>query len=73
MLIYLLIANGGNYEKNINYYEVFSGKGNILSKLLCLIYMFDFSSIYHSVINGIDPSPVNPIDFIKRHLSVGII
>ncbi len=60
-------------EKNIDYHEVFSGNGNILSKLVCLIYMFDFSSIYHSVINGIDPSPVNPIDFIKSHLSFDTI
>ena len=59
-------------EKNIDYYEVFSNEGNILSKIICLIYMFDFSTIYHSVINGIDPSPVIPIDYVKSKLSLSI-
>ena len=59
-------------EKNINYFEIFSDKGNILSKIICLIYMFDFSTIYHSVINGIDPSPVIPIDYVKSKLSLSI-
>ena len=33
-----------------------------------LIYLFDYTSIYLSVKNGIDPSPVEPIDFIKSKL-----
>ena len=56
-------------EKKIEYHEIFSENGNILSKLVCLIYLLDFSSIYHAVINKIDPTPVTPIDEIKKKLS----
>jgi len=52
----------------INYKEVFSVKGNILSKLVNLIYTLDYSSIYHSVLTKTDPSPVKSIDFIKSKL-----
>ena len=52
--------------KNIAYREVFSIKGSILSKLVHLVYLLDYSTIYKSVLSGIDPSPVEAIDFIKR-------
>ena len=52
----------------IKYKEVFSVKGNILSKLVNLIYILDYSSIYHSVLTKTDPSPVKSIDFIKSKL-----
>jgi glucose/mannose-6-phosphate isomerase len=55
-------------EKDIRYQEVFSKQGSILSKLVCLIYQLDSTSIYHAVLSGIDPSPVNSIDFIKGKL-----
>jgi glucose/mannose-6-phosphate isomerase len=55
--------------KQIEYKEVSSVKGNIISKIINLIYLFDYTSIYHSVISGIDPSPVSAIDFIKERLS----
>ena len=55
-------------EKDINYQEIFSKEGSILSKLVCLIYQLDFTSIYNAVLSGIDPSPVNSIDFIKGKL-----
>jgi len=55
-------------EKNINYKEIFSVDGNILSKIVCLIYILDMTSIYNAVIGKIDPSPVNSIDFIKDKL-----
>ena len=55
-------------EKDVEYQEVFSKDGSILSKLVCLIYQLDLTSIYHAAISGIDPSPVNPIDFIKKNL-----
>ena len=41
----------------------------IISKITNLIYLLDYASIYHSVISGIDPSPVSAIDFIKERLS----
>ena len=46
-------------DKEINYYEILSGSGNILSKLICMIYVLDFSSLYHSVINNIDPTLIS--------------
>ena len=55
-------------EKDMEYQEVFSKDGSILSKLVCLIYQLDLTSIYHAAMSGIDPSPVNSIDFIKSRL-----
>ncbi len=56
-------------SKQIEYKEIFSVNGNIISKITNLIYLLDYVSIYHSVISGIDPSPVSAIDFIKERLS----
>ena len=56
-------------EKNIEYKEIFSLNGNILTKLINLIYFFDFTSIYRAVLSEIDPSPIKSIDFIKNKLS----
>ena len=55
-------------SKNIEYAEVFSVDGNIISKLVCLIYLLDYTSIYLAILSKIDPSPVDAIDFIKRKL-----
>ena len=55
-------------EKDIKYEEIFSKDGSILSKLVCLIYQLDFVSIYNAVLSGIDPSPVNSIDYVKNRL-----
>jgi len=50
---------------NIDYREVFSGKGGILSKLIKLVYLLDYATIYLAVITRSDPSPVRSIDFVK--------
>ena len=55
-------------ENNINFNEVYSIKGNILSKLITLIYLLDYTSIYHAVLAKIDPTPISSIDFIKKKL-----
>ena len=58
------------FEKNnIQYIEIFSINGNILSKLINLIYLLDYSTIYKAVLSNIDPTPVIPIDFVKGKLS----
>ena len=54
--------------KNIEYREVNSVEGGILSKITNLIYLLDYSTIYAAVLNNTDPSPVDPIDFIKSKL-----
>ena len=53
---------------NIKYNEIQSVDGNILSKVMCLIYILDYSTIYYAVQLGIDPSPIRSIDFIKDRL-----
>jgi len=53
---------------NIKYREIQTIDGNILSKVMCLIYMLDYSTIYYAVRLGIDPSPIRSIDFIKERL-----
>jgi len=52
-------------QKNIEYKEIISVRGSILTKLINLIYLLDYSTIYRSVISGIDPTPVASIDFVK--------
>jgi glucose/mannose-6-phosphate isomerase len=56
-------------SKQIECKEIHSLNGSIISKIINLIYLLDYASIYHSVISGIDPSPVPAIDFIKERLS----
>jgi glucose/mannose-6-phosphate isomerase len=53
---------------NIRYWEIISVNGSILTKLINLIYLLDYASIYLSILNKIDPSPVKSIDFIKEKL-----
>lgn len=55
-------------SKKIEYKEIISIEGSILSKVINLIYLLDFTSIYLAISNGIDPSPVKSIDFIKSKL-----
>lgn len=55
-------------QKNIDYREIHSVRGSILAKLVTLIYIFDYTTIYKSFLLGIDPSPVGPIDFVKKKL-----
>ena len=55
-------------QKNIQYIEIFSINGTILSKLISLIYLLDYLTIYKSILDKTDPSPVDSIDFIKTRL-----
>ena len=55
-------------REGIDFNEIFSVSGNILSKLINLIYLFDYTSIYKAVSSGIDPTPVKAIDFVKERL-----
>ena len=56
-------------EKNIKYNEIHSTKGNILSKIINLIYVLDYSTIYKAALLEIDPTPVGPINFVKNKLA----
>jgi glucose/mannose-6-phosphate isomerase len=57
-------------KNNIEYNEVLSPDGNILTKIISLIYQLDYASIYKAIISEIDPSPVDSIDFIKSRLDL---
>lgn len=63
-----LILKNYFQENNIDYKEVISTNGSILTKLISLIYQLDFATIYKAVLNETDPSPVRSIDYIKRKL-----
>lgn len=54
---------------NIAFKEINSLQGNILTKIINLIYLLDYVSIYRAVMSKIDPTPVNSIDFVKKRLS----
>ena len=57
------------FELNkIRYLEIPSVTGSILTKLINLIYLLDYSSIYLAILNKVDPSPVKSIEFIKKKL-----
>ena len=56
-------------EKNIEYKEIFSGNGNILTKIINLIYILDYVTIYKSILEGIDPTPVKTIEYIKKKIN----
>jgi len=55
-------------SKDIEYIKINSIQGNILSKIVNLNYLLDYSSIYTAVLNEIDPSPVKSIEYIKSRL-----
>ena len=65
---HLLAGNELFKEKNINYSEIYSKEGNILSKIINLIYLLDYATIYRAIINQNDPSPVIAIDFMKKRV-----
>ena len=57
-------------NKEIDFKKIESLDGSILTKITNLIYLLDYSTIYSSVLNNIDPSPVSSIDFIKKKLKM---
>lgn len=59
-------------ENNIKYFDVFSVNGNILSKLMDLIYQLDYATIYKAISSEIDPSSIKSINFIKSHLDFSL-
>ena len=55
-------------ENKIDFKQVHSINGDILSKVIVLYYLLDYCSIYKAIMNGIDPTPIRSIDFIKSRL-----
>jgi len=56
------------HENNIDYREVISTNGSILSKIITMIYLLDDTSLYKAILDKIDPTPVKSIDYIKNKL-----
>ena len=54
-------------QNKIEYKEIHSVNGNILSKTVNLVYLSDYTSIYRAIMSKIDPTPVKSIDFIKSN------
>ena len=55
-------------ENQIDYKEVVSVKGSILSKIINLIYLLDYTTIYLAILSKVDPSPIDSIDYVKSKL-----
>lgn len=55
-------------KNNIDFREVFSNKDSILSKVINLIYLLDYATVYLAILSKIDPSPVSSIDYIKQEI-----
>jgi len=55
-------------ENDIDFKEIHSVSGNILTKIMSLIYMLDYASIYRAILSKTDPSPVSSIDYIKSRI-----
>jgi glucose/mannose-6-phosphate isomerase len=55
-------------EKAGTIQEVWSEGNTRLARLVSLTYLGDFVSLYLSYLNGVDPTPVKVIDYLKREL-----
>lgn len=49
--------------------DVWSEGNSPFARLLSLIYLGDYVSLYLALLRGVDPTPVAPIDKLKRELS----
>lgn len=55
-------------ENKIDFWKTMTVSGSILTKIINLIYLLDYSTIYKAVLLEVDPSPVNSIDYIKKRI-----
>ena len=55
-------------ENKIDYFELLSIEGNILSKIINLIYLLDYSSIYRAILSKTNPTTIDSINYIKEKL-----
>ncbi len=56
-------------ENNINFYEVNSIEGSILTKIINLIYFLDYATLYLAILLKRDPTPVKSIEKIKKEIN----
>lgn len=55
-------------KKKSNMFEVRSKGNGLLSRIFYLIYFGDFVSFYLALLNGVDPTPVDTVTYLKRQL-----
>ena len=55
-------------ENNIDFREVESSEGHIMTKLIALIYLLDYASIYKAILTKTNPSPTKSINYIKKNI-----
>jgi glucose/mannose-6-phosphate isomerase len=55
-------------EKDIEMVEIGSVGEDRLQRLFSFIQVADFTSFYLAILNGVDPTPVKPIDLLKKKL-----
>ena len=55
-------------QNNIDFYEIKTTGTSIVTKIMDLIYLLDYASIYKGIMLGEDPSPVIPIEYIKKKI-----
>jgi glucose/mannose-6-phosphate isomerase len=48
--------------------EIYSEGKSILARMFSLIYLGDWMSYYLAILNGVDPTPVKVIDYLKNEL-----
>jgi glucose/mannose-6-phosphate isomerase len=50
-------------------HEIWSEGESRFSRVMSAMYLGDFVSLYMAYLNGIDPTPVEIIDFLKKNLA----
>ncbi|MCK5126126.1 MAG: bifunctional phosphoglucose/phosphomannose isomerase [candidate division Zixibacteria bacterium] len=55
-------------QKEVDIVEIESVGDNKLERLFSLIQVADFTSFYLAILNNVDPTPVKPIEALKREL-----
>ena len=55
-------------QNKIEYKEIKSVNGSIISKIINMIYLLDYSTIYKAVLDEIDPTPVKSINYVKSKI-----
>lgn len=56
-------------QRSVQYREIFSAEGSLLTKLVGLVYLLDYASVYLALLKGTDPAPVSSIDYLKSRLA----
>jgi glucose/mannose-6-phosphate isomerase len=56
-------------KKKVKVFEIESQGEGLLSRIFSLIQLGDFTSFYIAILNQVDPTPVEVIDYLKKELA----